>query len=55
MTGDDPEMTAYMLLATYGMSSVDLVIRECDDAAGVGAEDDLSFWNSVLDVIYGWA
>jgi hypothetical protein len=54
MTGQEPELMAYHLLALYGAKAIDLVIRYCDEAARLGAEETLSFWNDVLNVMYGW-
>jgi hypothetical protein len=54
MTGQEPELMAFRLLALYGGTAIDLVIQYCDTAAEIGDEEALSFWNGVLDVMYGW-
>jgi hypothetical protein len=50
----DTEVKAYNLLGLHGAKAIDLVIRNCDDAAARGAEDDLALWNDVFNLMYGW-
>jgi hypothetical protein len=54
MTEHEPELMAYYLLALHGARAIDLVMGYCDDAARLGAEETLSFWNDVLNVMYDW-
>ena len=54
MTDTCAEMTAYMLLSAHGMKALDVVIQHCDEAAKVGDEEALAFWNDVFDFMFGW-
>jgi hypothetical protein len=54
MTDHEPDLTAYRLLALHGAKAIDLVTQHCDDAAKLGDEGTLSFWNDVLNVMYSW-